>query len=261
MVMLRPVDRKEAARYLGYRDAEPDEIILQMMDECEKELSEAAHPAYTVGIFDIEPVNDTTVGLKDCTLVLTGKDIVKHLEGCQSAALMAVTLGSGVDTLLRKLQVTSMPKALVADAMAGAMIEQICNDVQAELSEKLPNMRQTWRFSPGYGDLPLAIQPEFLTVVEAPKRIGLSVTEGNMLTPVKSVTAVVGLQDMNKFSGHFSMDTPEDARTQELSEQADSEENADATAKKLGAPAGCAPSSCAKCAYHDKCGSAVKKEN
>ncbi len=30
-------------------------------------------------------------------------------------------------------------------------------------------------------------------MLDAPKRIGLSVTDGNMLTPTKSVTAVIGV--------------------------------------------------------------------
>ena len=283
MVMLRPVDRREAARYLGYRDTEPDEIISGMMDECEKELFEAAKPAYTVGIFETEAAGESKLCLKDCTLVLTGNDIVKHLEGCGMAALIAATLGGGVDMLLRRLQVTSMPKALVADAMAGAMLEQVLNDIQAELAEKLPNMRQTWRFSPGYGDLPLTVQPDFLKVVEAGKRIGLSVTEGNMLTPVKSVTAIVGLQDMTKISGHFSMDTPEELRTAEKTVPASAAENglfpengpeernaaktaaekneskAGASEGLLASPTGCSPASCAKCAYHEKCTASSRK--
>ncbi len=262
MVTLKAVDKKEVARYLGYRDAEPDEVILKLMEEAEQALSEACHPAYTIGIFETEPVNESTLALKECALVLTGKDIVKHVEGCGMVALLAVTLGGGVDALIRKLQVTNMPMALVADAMAGAMIEQICDDVQAELSQKLPNMRQTWRFSPGYGDLPLSIQAQFLQVVEAGKRIGLSVTDSQMLTPVKSVTAIVGLQDMTKFSGHFTTDTPEDVRNNSVVEGPTDSSDATtesgstngAAAERLASPTGCNPVNCSGCAYHDKCG-------
>ena len=34
---------------------------------------------------------------------------------------------------------------------------------------------------------------QILSMLEAPKRIGLSMTESSMLTPVKSVTAVIGV--------------------------------------------------------------------
>ena len=43
-----------------------------------------------------------------------------------------------------------------------------------------------------------AIQKDFLATLETGKRIGLAMTEGNMLTPVKSVTAIVGLRDITK---------------------------------------------------------------
>ena len=235
MVELKPIRMEEAARYLGYGGQMPDETILNLMRECEKPLMEACHPAYSVGIFDMECCSEEEVKLAECALTLTGKDIVKHLVGCTKVVLMAATLGSGVDTLLRKLQKTEMPKALLTDAMAGAAIEQICDDVQAELQRKMPLFRQTWRFSPGYGDLPLSMQDDLLAAVEAGKRIGLATTQGHMLTPMKSVTAIIGLQDMTKELRKVST--------------ADGDEG-DMVSAPVGA---CAAGACAGCAYHDSC--------
>jgi hypothetical protein len=65
--------------------------------------------------------------------------------------------------------------------------------VDGEVSRTFSGYSQTWRFSPGYGDLPLDIQTEFLQILDAPKRIGLNTTANNILTPRKSVTAVIGL--------------------------------------------------------------------
>ena len=198
MVKLGPIDRKETARYLGYGNNEPDEVILKMMDECEGPLMEACRPSFCYGVFDIVLCSEEKVVLSECALELCGHDIVKLLQNCSQAVLFAATLGSGVDALLRKLQISSMPKALLTDAMAGTAIEQICNDFQKELLLQFPNMQQTMRYSPGYGDLPLSLQKDFLATVEAGKRIGLAVTEGNMLSPVKSVTAIIGLRDISK---------------------------------------------------------------
>lgn len=198
MVKLGPIDRKETARYLGYGNNEPDEVILKLMDECEAPLMEACHPAFCYGVFDILLCSEDRVVLSECALELRGHDIVKLLQNCSQAVLFAATLGSGVDGLLRKLQVSSMPRALLTDAMAGTAIEQICNDFQKELMVQFPNMQQTMRYSPGYGDLPLSVQKDFLATVEAGKRIGLAITEGDMLSPVKSVTAIIGLRDISK---------------------------------------------------------------
>ena len=49
------------------------------------------------------------------------------------------------------------------------------------------------RFSPGYGDFSILHQKELLQMLEAPKKIGLTLTEGYMLTPTKSVTALLGM--------------------------------------------------------------------
>ena len=57
------------------------------------------------------------------------------------------------------------------------------------------------RFSPGYGDFPVAYQPDMLRLTRA-DRLGMAATGGNMLAPVKSVTAVIGLSDTPKSGGH-----------------------------------------------------------
>ena len=43
------------------------------------------------------------------------------------------------------------------------------------------------------GDFSITHQEQILSMLEAPKRIGLSMMESSMLTPVKSVTAVIGV--------------------------------------------------------------------
>ncbi len=239
MVRLKPIRMEEAARYLGYGSKQPDEVILSLMRECEQPLLTACHPAYSYGIFDVEAANPELILLRDCALRLTGKDIVKHLEGCQKAVIMAATLGSGVDQLLRQLQVSSMPKALLTDAMAGAAIEQICDDIQEEIRAQLPMYRQTWRFSPGYGDLPLSLQETLLSVVEAGKRIGLTATKSQMLSPAKSVTAIIGLQSLEEISGALHLTVPEEA----------------------GA-AGCGtPEGCSRCRFGGSCGLSAANQN
>ena len=49
------------------------------------------------------------------------------------------------------------------------------------------------RFSPGYGDFSIDHQDMILRMLGSAKKIGLSLTDGNMLTPSKSVTALIGL--------------------------------------------------------------------
>jgi len=49
------------------------------------------------------------------------------------------------------------------------------------------------RFSPGYGDMPLSFQRVLFTQLDA-GRLGVALTDGNMLSPEKSVLAVCGVK-------------------------------------------------------------------
>ena len=48
------------------------------------------------------------------------------------------------------------------------------------------------RFSPGYGDLPLAMQREIFAALPLEKALGLTLGENLLMTPTKTVTAIAG---------------------------------------------------------------------
>ncbi|MDR1002245.1 MAG: methionine synthase [Oscillospiraceae bacterium] len=181
--MIERVDIKQAARLLGFHDGVPDEVTLRLIEQYEPILADAATPRYR---YIISPV-------EKCPVPLIGNDIQKHLENCENVALLCATLGAKTDTLIRSAQITSMAGAVVLDALAGAAIEQVCDKCESEIAALYPNMQMTYRFSPGYGDYPLSVQPRFLLALDAVRRTGISVTESGMLTPSKSVTAIIGM--------------------------------------------------------------------
>ena len=49
------------------------------------------------------------------------------------------------------------------------------------------------RFSPGYGDLPLEMQRDIFRVLDCSRKIGLTLNESLLMSPSKSVTAIVGI--------------------------------------------------------------------
>lgn len=204
MIEVRDIDRKTAARYLGMKDNEVNDVMSGLIDEAEKLLKKDSKVGYVCGIYDIVKKDDG-IGFDECSLVLTGNDIAKHLEGCEKAVLLCATLSGYIDTRTRSLQIANMPLALVYDACASVAIDQVCDDVQNYIRERMPEYIQTWRFSPGYGDLPLEIQGELLNVLEAGKRCGVSLTEGGMLAPIKTITAIFGLKSISSLAdGDFS---------------------------------------------------------
>ena len=54
------------------------------------------------------------------------------------------------------------------------------------------------RFSPGYGDFSIEHQTMIVRMIEASKKIGLTVTDSLMLSPSKSVTAVIGISETKR---------------------------------------------------------------
>ena len=181
MINITRVNREEALRYLGGAGV-PDERMLALLDEAESQLLRAAKPKYLFRVVALP-----------CGRLVSGNDIAKHLDGCDRAAVLCATLGAEVDRLIRVSQISDMPRAVVLDAMASAMIEQVCCAVDGILAEQMPDCYFTYRFSPGYGDYPIELQREFLRFLDAPRKIGLTVTESFLLTPAKSVTAVAGI--------------------------------------------------------------------
>ena len=61
----------------------------------------------------------------------------------------------------------------------------------------------TGRYSPGYGDWPLAVQPLLAAALDTARRAGLCVTENNLMTPRKSITAILGVSD-HPVRGHLA---------------------------------------------------------
>lgn len=191
---LTDINRAEAFRYMGLLGEIPENIVT-LADECESRLIAAATPKFYWIYADIADISEETVTLAGHKLVLRGKDISEHLNGCFGTALLCATLGDGVDKLLRTVQAEDMAKALTVDAFASAAVEQVCDIAEKEIGERFADKFTTWRFSPGYGDFPLECQGDFLAAVNAMRTVGVCVTDGGLLTPTKSVTAVIGISE------------------------------------------------------------------
>lgn len=183
---------EEALRYLGAAEA-PEALRRQAAGEMEA-LRAQVRPRYVYRVWDLDFRGDG-IALRGTGLVLRGTGAARMLETCDQAALLACTLGARFDLFLTALQARDMARAVIVDACGSALVEQGCGEAEAELSARFPGRYLTDRFSPGYGDLPLELQGDICAVLDAARRLGLTVTESLLLNPVKSVTAVIGLSD------------------------------------------------------------------
>lgn len=161
--------KKEVLRYLGYKDQKIDSITDRLIEVAMDEIKSLIKERYIYKFFNISKEKGK-LNLMGSNLDLVGNDIKEHLNKSEVCVLMAVTLGHAVDTKIRYYEKTSMTKALILDACATAFIEEVCDRICREIEEKLEEGKVlTSRYSPGYGDLPINIQNDFLLTLDAKK--------------------------------------------------------------------------------------------
>lgn len=184
-------DRKEALRYLRAKPG--DDAASVLADTAYLKLRNEVQARYILQRHGCT-VDDAGVTL-DCGVRFESSDLARHLKGCQYLLALGATLGSRVDVAIRRIAMTSVAEGAAAQAVAAALIESYCDDVQAktDLSD-LGDLKQRPRFSPGYGNWVLKEQSKMFALLNC-KRIGLTLTDGLMMAPSKSVTALIGLSE------------------------------------------------------------------
>ncbi|SFB46663.1 methionine synthase [Clostridium frigidicarnis] len=190
------IDKNEVLRYLGYRKQALDKNIEKLIDECINEIKVLVKAKCVYKVFKINRDN-MKISLDNCNTVLESKDIYRHLDKADTCILMAATLGHAVDIRIRYYEKLDMTKALILDACANTAIEEVCDKLCVEIEESIKEKDKvlTSRYSPGYGDLSLHIQSDFISIIDTYRTIGLTISSHNILTPRKSVTAIVGVVD------------------------------------------------------------------
>ena len=194
------INQREIYRYLGYRGITPDDQITSMIDEVLTDLLAVIHPRslYKTYQCQIIEANPKQIALSELESDFSKKipfysnQLAANLRGCPYVILMAATLGIEADKLLHKYELINMAKASILQACAAAAIEACCNMLQQELQSDAARhgfyLRP--RFSPGYGDLPLAAQKDFFQAIDCTKRLGITLTDSLLMYPTKSVTAL-----------------------------------------------------------------------
>lgn len=184
-------DIDEVLRYLGAGGNAPPELRRQVTAAAET-LAAAVRPRYTYRVCGLERGGDR-ICLSGTAVALAGETAARMLEQCRKAVLLACTLGAAFDALLLAAQARDMAQAVILDACGSALVESGCDAAEQEIARRFPDMFLTDRFSPGYGDLPLSLQPDICAALDTPRRLGVHVTESLLMNPAKSVTAVIGL--------------------------------------------------------------------
>ena len=185
------IPRAETLHYLAWHGTPLTEELEKDLDRCEAMILETARPRLVWRLFALEA--DGRFSGTD--YVPGGTDVGIFLSGCEQVVLLAATLGVEAENLIRRAQMRNMADAIILDAAGSAAIETVCDTFCRELAEKLAPRYLTERFSPGYGDYPLTDQRVIFRLLDVSRRIGVNLTESDLMIPQKSVTALIGVSD------------------------------------------------------------------
>ena len=184
-----PFCEKEILRYAGCKEANSE--IAALVKSCIAEIKDKLTYKVCYRQFEVK-IHDDICDFGAFTL--RSKNLALNLKESESAILFAATVGVEIDRLIAKYGRISPSKALMFQAIGAERIEALCDNFCADISKEY-NVGTKPRFSPGYGDLPLTSQKDIFAVLSPEKHIGLTLTDSLLMSPSKSVTAIVGLGD------------------------------------------------------------------
>ena len=190
---LPPPDREEIFRYM--RCPRPDAAVEKLLDTCLDTALPLLSPRVAFAVFRVKK---TANGVCFPFGTWESRSLQEHLAGCEKALLFGATLGVGLDRLIARSGVDAAA-AFCCQAIGTERVEALC-DVFCDEQKAVwaaAGCVLTDRFSPGYGDWPLTAQTDVFRFLELP-RIGLTLNESFIMSPSKSVTAIVGIREKER---------------------------------------------------------------
>lgn len=207
-----PVNRREILRYMRCTDA--GDTFDDLLDACLAELLPQLVYKVCWRVSEVTrtvPTRENPPQACDClqastqplgeTLLHLGfmqtdsQGLCRNLQGCDKVILFAATVGLAPDRLIARYGRLSPTKALCMQAIGAERIESLCDafcdELAADYAAEGYQLRP--RFSPGYGDFPLDAQKAFFQALDCHRKIGLSLNDSLLMSPSKSVTALIGL--------------------------------------------------------------------
>lgn len=181
------MNKQRLSAYLQSYDSYESEI-----EECIKEVQDLS--VFKV-VYDTFHLSHNPLRIEEWGLCLNSKDLEFYFKDCNECMVIAGTLGIQVDRRLKYYEQTDMLKAYIFDAVCNAYIEECLDEYQSRLSFK-----HTYRFAPGYGDLPIELNHSLFTYMNLNKYIGISISKGGLFLPLKTIVGICGIGTVSQKS-------------------------------------------------------------
>ena len=170
---------KRTLTYLNFRNEASEEQVT-MVRKAIDEVKSVARPVFAVKYYKID----------ECPIELNFSSLKKMFDGgkSDSVCILVSTLGPAIDRRIDRLKDSDPAHMVLIDAASNAYIEEVTNEYQKRLGLN----RQTMRFAPGYGDVPLSLQKQIFENIHETSKMGLTLDDGCLMHPFKSMTGIIG---------------------------------------------------------------------
>ncbi len=183
-------DKKEVLRYMGCKVDCLSEELEDLYEKSKDEYQKSASYKAVMRKVPIKLKENNIVDLGFCEI--QNENLYKNLSGCEDAYIFAATAGIAVDRLIMRYSKLSPSATIICDSIGSSAVEVWCDEINEIINSEYETKP---RFSPGYGGVSLEYQKDILSFLDAERKIGITLNDALMMTPVKSVTAFVGIKE------------------------------------------------------------------
>lgn len=188
------IDEAEVLRYLGYRKIDVTEADKEpVRDLCAKArnfiVAKSCYRRFPVKVY-----SDGRIDLPYGQII--SHDLTRNLNGCDEIFIIAGTIGPMFDRALKSMHVVSMSQAAIWQAIGATAVEELIDSLNSHIKLEMAKEGRTirHRYSPGFGDFKLDNQKGVFSVLEPYKYTGITLMDTLIMSPEKSVTAIIGIE-------------------------------------------------------------------
>lgn len=170
------------------------------LDECLRKARSLCVPRYTFTEKKVTSFKDDSIEIEGGIKFYT-KKTTAYLKGASHLILFLVTIGPGIENEASTLTAGKDPlKGYLLDRIGSFAVESLADRLEKRLRKdySLNKKSISSRFSPGYCDWPIEDQFKMAEVIDFSKA-GVILTEGCMMVPKKSISAIVAIADEGIF--------------------------------------------------------------
>ncbi len=190
------IPEKEVLARLNYRRGmtEISSTMQELLDKISREALSLIEPQGIYEITLIKSRTETEIIISD-EFKIRSRQVVKLLSNSKQVVLIACTIGPHLGKRVSEYEKNGeLHKATILDALGSELADETAQHINNIIVRQafFSKIKPTMRYSPGYGDWNLDVQPVFLKYIGA-ERIGLSSNDSHTLVPEKSITALMGM--------------------------------------------------------------------